>query len=327
MSLISIYFFGRILSVGASEWIHNYIPLYMVLISGIMLYYLINRYNRLLLKDEHYFELFDLLRQFNHSNDGLKYIDHLLFLFNNIELNKNNGKKLVLNEFRFFLENTMPLLINLNRFYASLYQKNLLRKHILTIQKMVKKNVNNSFTRPASFIHLQKELKELKEKLALMRRNVEFLFRTDIVSKLSSAINRFPQFTRVSFRNESGQSELFALIPDKDFTQITWNVLQNALEAMDGQKEKPIDISIVQEDESTIQISIRDYGKGLPAGTEKLFVLGYSTKNSTGMGLYHSKKLLEPFGGRINLHSANQGKGTKALLTMRLYNGNNNFND
>ena len=77
-----------------------------------------------------------------------------------------------------------------------------------------------------------------------------------------------------------------------------------------------------------INVKIRDYGSGLPDETgEPWFEEHYSTKKSTGLGLYHAKKILNSFGCDIKLKKPDNGTGTLAIITLRIYYETDNYND
>lgn len=101
----------------------------------------------------------------------------------------------------------------------------------------------------------------------------------------------------------------------QDFQRILSNLVNNAIEASPGQGK--ILISSKRTD-NTIVITVRDYGKGIPAevlanlGTE-----GFTTKsNGHGFGIWYAKSLLKTWNGQLDIQSE-VGTGTLASIHLR----------
>jgi two-component system, LuxR family, sensor histidine kinase TtrS len=97
--------------------------------------------------------------------------------------------------------------------------------------------------------------------------------------------------------------------------EVTLNLLQNALEAVDGQQEKKIRFSAELEGGS-IFAAVSDNGPGLaPEARERLFEAFYTTKpGGLGLGLSLSRSIVEAHGGRLSVDERAQ-TGT----TFRFY--------
>lgn len=104
--------------------------------------------------------------------------------------------------------------------------------------------------------------------------------------------------------------------------QVLYNLLMNALEAMEGQ-ERPKHLSIAASSEGgEVLLSIRDTGRGIPAERlSQVFEPGFSTKvedghsRGLGLGLFVAYHTLRAHGGEMSLVSQ-EGSGT--LVTLRL---------
>lgn len=115
--------------------------------------------------------------------------------------------------------------------------------------------------------------------------------------------------------------ELMANVDEKRFRQALLNLLKNALEACKSGATVSVTIAS-RENDKDIYIKVTDEGGGIPKRSlEKLFTPYFSTKgNGTGLGLAHSRKILQAHGGRVELLNTQEGVGTTfALVLPRVY--------
>jgi two-component system sensor histidine kinase TtrS len=96
--------------------------------------------------------------------------------------------------------------------------------------------------------------------------------------------------------------------------EVTLNLLQNALEAVEGQAEKKVRLAVAQEG-ARIVASVSDNGPGLtPEARANLFEAFFTTKSSgLGLGLSLSRSIVEAHGGRLSADEARSG------ATFRFY--------
>lgn len=110
-------------------------------------------------------------------------------------------------------------------------------------------------------------------------------------------------------------------IPSEALVTITGNLIDNALDAMNMNAANINSNKIltfgVYTKPNKILIIVQDTGPGIPLEMQqKIFENGFSTKgNGRGVGLYHTKQLLESLGGKINLESQ-PGNGTCFSVTL-----------
>jgi two-component system sensor histidine kinase PilS (NtrC family) len=101
----------------------------------------------------------------------------------------------------------------------------------------------------------------------------------------------------------------------KHLSQILWNLLLNAAEAIKGNGAIHV-VCRVAEDMATIEIT--DNGCGMSDETQKqVFDPFFTTRaQGTGLGLSIVHRLLESYGGRIDVKST-EGQGTLFILYLK----------
>jgi two-component system nitrogen regulation sensor histidine kinase GlnL len=140
-----------------------------------------------------------------------------------------------------------------------------------------------------------------------------------------------PGGDRVLFTQHFDPS-LPALLGDQEkLTQVTLNVLRNAVEAV---KETPgaevvletgvASLRLRQAGGKTVplaRIAVRDNGPGIPESMLTRLFTPFATSKAqgTGLGLAISRRIVEAHGGRIEVR--NHGNGAEAALFLPLYQG------
>lgn len=100
------------------------------------------------------------------------------------------------------------------------------------------------------------------------------------------------------------------------FARALINLLENALEATGGMENGRIDI-VAGSDSGRVRISVTDNGVGIsPENLDKIWETGFSTGNSSGLGLPFVKKVIEDHGGVIEV-SSRAGEGTTFTIYLR----------
>lgn len=129
----------------------------------------------------------------------------------------------------------------------------------------------------------------------------------------------FQDAKRITFEETfDGYQGLTSNIDTQAFTQVLSNVINNAVEAIEGHGR--IIISLTSSSGSN-QISISDTGKGIRQEVlsrigELGFSFGKSNSNSgSGLGFHHAKQSIESMGGSISI-SSEVGQGTTVTITL-----------
>jgi signal transduction histidine kinase len=102
-----------------------------------------------------------------------------------------------------------------------------------------------------------------------------------------------------------------------DLSRVISNLIQNSLEASDGQRENLITIDVSKQG-LWVEIGIRDTGKGIPDSVlQKLRTnpVSHDKPGGHGLGLKHSQTMVKNLGGSFEIHSE-EDVGTE--ITLRL---------
>ena len=161
---------------------------------------------------------------------------------------------------------------------------------------------------------------------------------------LNAAVRRTVQIVQsqvvdggIDVQLELGEPLPRARIDPEKFRQVLMNLMQNAMQAMDGQgkitvttqvvrggRVPPLDgsmpssrRSLTDEVEQHIEVGVRDTGPGIaPKVLRNLFVPFFTTKSEgTGLGLAISQSIVQNAGGTIEVHSQ-PGSGTTFTIVL-----------
>ncbi|MPL76365.1 hypothetical protein SDC9_22210 [bioreactor metagenome] len=96
------------------------------------------------------------------------------------------------------------------------------------------------------------------------------------------------------------------------------NILQNALEAID-QETGYIKLT-VEEGHGNVILTVIDNGKGFVGDVENIWKVGFSSKNSTGLGMPYVLEVVEKYGGTVKAGNRLDG-GARFVITLPEVNG------
>ena len=102
--------------------------------------------------------------------------------------------------------------------------------------------------------------------------------------------------------------------------QVVMNVLQNAVQALEGQQDGEISIHTSRRDDSA-HILIQDNGPGIPKEQmSRIFDPFFTTKalgKGTGLGLHICQQIIDEHGGLLTVHS-HEGEGVQCCIQLPL---------
>ena len=180
------------------------------------------------------------------------------------------------------------------------------RDRLLVIAETVLKSVQRCSTITHRLLGFAKRMDPLVEQIALGSLIEEVLsFQGKEAEYRSIAISVAVPDDLPTIQSDRGQLQ-----------QVFLNILSNAFAAVeDGGR---IDISLKQEDDNTVAVTISDDGPGIPPELiDRVFEPFFSTKADygTGLGLSITFGIVEKLGGRIHVQSK---VGEGAVFTVRL---------
>ncbi len=114
-------------------------------------------------------------------------------------------------------------------------------------------------------------------------------------------------------------SSLEATVDLLRLEQVLTNLLDNAVKY--SPEGCPIEVVLTQSDESTVQLSVRDQGLGIPPDRrahifERFYQAHTRTYSGWGLGLHISRQIVELHGGEIRVDFPDDG-GTRFLVSLR----------
>lgn len=137
-----------------------------------------------------------------------------------------------------------------------------------------------------------------------------------IVGKIARASECNVKFT---IKEGTRFSANYIEIPSEALVTITGNLIENALDAMNmdsSATDKELQFGVFTKP-GNLLITVKDTGPGIaPENLEKIFENGFSTKGpGRGIGLFHTKQLIESLGGNITVESQ-IGRGTCFMVKL-----------
>lgn len=97
------------------------------------------------------------------------------------------------------------------------------------------------------------------------------------------------------------------------FSRVLINILQNALEAVEKDKGA-VKLTVIQQNQEAV-FSIEDNGKGFTGVLENIWKVGYSQKNSSGLGLPFVHDMVLKYGGTVRAENRREG-GARVIIRM-----------
>lgn len=119
---------------------------------------------------------------------------------------------------------------------------------------------------------------------------------------------------------QEGTEDVFVKINPSKLQRVTDNLIYNGLKF--SKRDTPIEIALSQNNKY-VNIAIKDYGIGIPKHLlsqlfdqfSKAGRTGLNGEQSTGLGLHISRKIIEQYGGKLNV-SSKENVGSTFVITL-----------
>lgn len=140
---------------------------------------------------------------------------------------------------------------------------------------------------------------------------------TNVAGFIEDYINQIARTSgsaRLQIRVENDHPGLKLRFKPIDASIIIDNLVSNSRKA----KASWIKFQLSPADKNTLSIRVTDNGRGVTAGGDKdrIFEMGYTTTQGSGLGLYHVRQVLGEMGGTIELEESAPGKGASFLIRI-----------
>lgn len=138
-----------------------------------------------------------------------------------------------------------------------------------------------------------------------------------LFDRLKTLFSTTLQSNNIEFIYEVSDQTKTLFADPQQIEQVLINLVQNAIDALDGLDSGKISISSALSHEGKCSITISDNGAGIPADTiEKVFIPFFTTKSKgSGIGLSLSRQMVRMHGGVIDIYSK-VGQGTSVTITL-----------
>ena len=135
------------------------------------------------------------------------------------------------------------------------------------------------------------------------------------INEITDLFERDPSHMKKFMLQKDLSPEAWVLIDPTHLSQVLWNLLLNAAEAIDD--DGRIDLKVQPHKNSWIQIQVRDNGCGMePQVVQSIFDPFYTTKSEgTGLGLSIVHRILESYNSRLDVDTE-PGEGTTFSFTL-----------
>ncbi len=133
---------------------------------------------------------------------------------------------------------------------------------------------------------------------------------TETLHNLSLLLQSDFEATRIHFTLRSTPSDIIITGDEKQLSQVFLNLLKNSIQALEGESNGQVEVTLEVTDK--LYIRITDNGKGIPVELqEKIFVPFFTTKaEGMGIGLSLCRQIIKKHGGDFYLSESRKGNTT-----------------
>ncbi|MGY5354476.1 hybrid sensor histidine kinase/response regulator transcription factor [Wenyingzhuangia sp. IMCC45467] len=155
-----------------------------------------------------------------------------------------------------------------------------------------------------------RKIREEKMKLHLMNINI-----VDFIKNIHTQFTPLAYKENINLIFNYSEENIVGYIDVKMLKKIIYNLLSNAIKFTPADKTIKISVKLIQSNQF-IKIKIKDQGKGItPEDQQHLFQRFGKSENSSGIGLFYVKELINCHKGTIKVDSV-VGQGTSFIITL-----------
>jgi len=280
-----------------------------------------------------YNNLLETLVNFNHGRMAGKNLNRLLFLFSNLPEDqqkldeiKTNLRSAVSAYHSFTAAQLHNIVAHSLKLRPIDQVTEALNRDILKLTEALENlSINDIDVNKAASLKkaLPPLIESIKAAIRKIRKHLQGHFSSNILQVfpevLAAIADQFQQ-QKVGFNEivtRGGVNQLIFFDPI-ELAAIFEELLTNATIAMEESSVRELSLNIDFGGGEVI-IRLSDTGRGLPAaGEERVFDRDYSTRGKEhGYGLYHARRQVERFGGRIRIYNRENGPGTTVELVLK----------
>ncbi|RMI05012.1 MAG: GHKL domain-containing protein [Calditrichaeota bacterium] len=328
LTFTSLYVLASIPVYGSLRMMALLFPVYISIFLGGGLIGLFQWLHISRFQEEARKELFTIVQEFYHTHTGMNRMEHLLFYSKNIPRVRSPKQTEMIQEFlqelELFRNYTLSQLYRAYRqcayFRRVPISPGAARRKLKAVERLVKRFSLN--LPQGKFFRYLQEFHRLTgsvlEDIRRIRRHVERLHSSDLLRVIGEITGAFPGLHRVLLNNATGRDSLPVIIPRDELAQVLANLLSNAVEAMKEEKQREVEIHISFSENATVEVRLRDRGPGIPPEIASLiFEETFSTKGTSGLGLFHARQIVRRYGGELQLCPDSSGDGAAFCITLR----------
>lgn len=196
-------------------------------------------------------------------------------------------------------------------------------EYLAFLNKVLRHDIANAVTAIRGVLEIISEYPEEMERLVpLAMKKADYVFRLiDDARELEVALEELKPVNAAEVVRELAEmfkdadirikAEDVVVLANEGLRAAINNVLQNAVQHGGGR----VDVEVTSNEFNGV-IRVADYGKGVPDHLkEKIFEEGFTTGEGMGLGLYIAKKILEIYGGKIEVKD---NKPTGAIFEIKV---------
>lgn len=329
---LSLYFILKLTLDYSNHWIYDYLTFGLTVFFIAAVFGANYIYSRQIDLEERRMKLLSACRAFEHSQWLASYINKLKLIFANLIPNQKQEPEIIqlvydaiLNFYQYLFPEIQKIYSLALQVFANSSESARLNKSVLKLSQMldqvkIELNLKKSLNDKILLMKTREEISAVQSNIKAITQKIDFYFSTPLQSVLNKILREF-QNEKVSleFLDRILDDEIRVRIQKAELVFILENLLSNAFRALNESANPQITLTL-QQKEQRIFLYLRDNGAGIPPEIQaNLFEHGVSSKENEkgGFGLYHSKMIVNKYGGSLQLVFSAPDEGSEFLLILK----------